>query len=159
LGSSPRLSSRIDQSGDSQVWNGYASKLSSIGDFHDDVDRGAEWCRRAAVAIAKQRALERFKWATVLQRQARGHGSVTRVGVAVRAGFVVLQENLADRAVGISADSGRVAKTTDLELESLGGASIRQALALRDSGGVAHLADLLNGGPRAGLLLVVKNVI
>jgi hypothetical protein len=47
---------------------------------------------------------------------------------------VVLQENLADRAVGISADSGRVAKTTDLELERLGGASIRQALALGDGG-------------------------
>ncbi len=83
-----------------------------------------------AVAIAKQRALERFKRATVLQRQARAHGSVTRVGVALRAGFVVLQENLADRAVGISADSGRVAQATDLELERLGGASIRQALAL-----------------------------
>ena len=44
------------------------------------------------MAIAKQRALERFKRATVLQRQARGHSSVTRVGVALRAGFVVLQE-------------------------------------------------------------------
>ena len=66
------------------------------------------------MAIAKQRALELFKRATVLQRQARGHGSVTRVGVALRAGFVVLQENLADRAVGISADGCRVAKTTDL---------------------------------------------
>ena len=110
------------------------------------------------MAIAKQRALERFKRATVLQRQARGHGSVTRVGVALRAGFVVLQENLADRAVGISAESGRVAQATDLELERLGDASIRQALALGDSGGMAHLADLLNGGPRAGLLLVVKNV-
>jgi hypothetical protein len=74
-------------------------------------------------------------------------------------GLWLVQENLTDRAVGISADSGRVAKTTDLELERLGGASIRQALALRDSGGMAHLADLLNGGPRAGLLLVVKNVI
>ena len=34
------------------------------------------------MAIAKQRALERFKWATVLQRQARGHGSVTRVSLS-----------------------------------------------------------------------------
>ena len=79
------------------------------------------------MAIAQQRFLQNLQRATELQREGRSHSGVARIGVALRAGFVVLQENLADRAVGISADSSRVAQATDLKLERLGQATIGKA--------------------------------
>ena len=48
--------------------------------------------------------------------------------------------------------------TPDAAMRDLDGASIRQTLALGDSGGIAHLADLLNGGPRAGCVQTPKPI-
>ena len=77
--------------------------------------------------VTQQGALQHLQRAAMLQRQAGGHRSVASVGIALRAGLVVLEEDFPDTAIGKAADGGGVFQAVNLKLEGLGEAAIRQA--------------------------------
>jgi hypothetical protein len=77
--------------------------------------------------IAQQRVPKNFERAAELKRQACGHRSVTRIGVALAAWFVILQKQFANLAVGKSADRAGIGKTGDLDIEALGEAAVAKA--------------------------------
>ena len=80
------------------------------------------------MAISKQRPLERFERATMLERQACSHGSVPSVRVALTSGLARLKEDFADRAVGMSADRGRIALAGDFKVEAFVAAAVFESL-------------------------------
>jgi hypothetical protein len=86
----------------------------------------------------------------MLDGKRKDDGTVMRCGVGLGACFMAGEKNFAEAPVLKTRDGRAVMEPVNLEVERHGCASAWQALAHGDSGGMAHLADLLNGGPRAG---------
>jgi hypothetical protein len=81
------------------------------------------------VRIAQQCAPQNVKRAAELKAKACGHRGVTRVGVARVTGLVALQKNFGNLAVSKPANGTDIAEAGNLNVEALGSAPVRKALA------------------------------
>src|SRR5262249_46399435 len=94
----------------------------------DDVDGDAERCRRPPMAVAQDRVPQRFQRAAELQCETRGYSRVPGVRVALASWLARLKEDLADRAISMSADRSRVALAGDFKVETFAGAAVFESL-------------------------------
>src|SRR5262249_49496510 len=95
----------------------------------NDVERGAERRRGAAICIAQQRAAQCVERAAKLQRQAGGNAQVTDTRVEVAACFMIRDKNFADAAIREVRISGDEADSVLFEVEACCRAPVRQPLA------------------------------
>jgi hypothetical protein len=93
------------------------------------LDRAPRRAARAGVpaGIAAQGFTDRLRIGAALNGNREHNRSVTRIRVCRAVALVVIQEQLADRAVREAPNGAGVAKTADPELKGFGQAAIRQA--------------------------------
>ena len=80
------------------------------------------------MAVAQERVPQGFQRTAELQRQRCSHRGITSVCVALASWLSALKENLADRAIGISADGRREVLAGDFKLEAFAGAAVFESL-------------------------------
>lgn len=83
------------------------------------------------MTVPTQRAPNCFDIRAVLSRETKNDRGVARVGVALVAGFVVVEEQLAEPSICAPADRRGVAQSVKLKREVLARASIWQPLSPR----------------------------
>ena len=70
----------------------------------EQIEGGADRAERAAVAVTTQRPTNDFDVGPVLERERQDDRGVAGVRVALIPGFVIVQKQFADPAIGESAD-------------------------------------------------------
>src|SRR5262249_20862288 len=80
------------------------------------------------MAVAQEGVPQSFQRAAELQRETRGYSRVPGGRIALASLLVRLREDLADRAVGMSADRGRIALAGDFKVEAFAGAAVFESL-------------------------------
>jgi hypothetical protein len=103
------------------------SSLSFLAE--DEIERDAERAARCVIGIATESASDNLGIGAVLQGERAHNGAVTRGSVGVAVAPVVGQKNLGEAAIGETANGAGASQSAGLQIEGLGGAAIRKALA------------------------------